>query len=291
VDHAQSRTRTRQAVRIARRHSVYGEQQDVDGIRLIPVALSWSGFGAGEDPSGSNGGGGGGFAVPLGAYIRKGDDLRFEPNLVSLLAVAIPFVWVAGRALPHHPCPQALTGRCGPRARRSGGAGCRVPPRHLDHPIVLIDGRSGAGKSTLARGCASGGRARRQLVALDDSTPGGTALGGGGWLGSSSSIRLPPRGALASVGLGGGRAGCADDDTAGPASDRRRVRRDHSGIRSPRADPGVAGGSAGRMRKARALARDGEAYRPHWERWAAQEVRHLADDDPTAHATIVVDVP
>ena len=44
-------------------------------------------------------------------------------------------------------------------------------------------------------------------------------------------------------------------------------------------------------RKARALARDGEAYRPHWERWAAQEVRHLADDDPTAHATIVVDVP
>lgn len=80
-------------------NSVYGEQQDVDGIRLIPVALSWSGFGAGEDESGNNGGGGGGFAVPLGAYIRKGDDLRFEPNLVSLLAVAIPFVWVAGRTL------------------------------------------------------------------------------------------------------------------------------------------------------------------------------------------------
>jgi len=80
-------------------NSVYGEQQDVDGIRLIPVALSWSGFGAGEDESGNNGGGGGGFAVPLGAYIRKGDDLRFEPNLVSLMAVAIPFVWVAGRTL------------------------------------------------------------------------------------------------------------------------------------------------------------------------------------------------
>lgn len=79
--------------------SVYGEQQDVDGIRLVPVALSWSGFGAGEDGAGNAGGGGGGYAVPLGAYIRKGDDLRFEPNLVSLLAVAIPFVWVAGRAL------------------------------------------------------------------------------------------------------------------------------------------------------------------------------------------------
>ncbi|WP_312676034.1 hypothetical protein [Microbacterium sp.] len=80
-------------------NSVYGEQQDVDGIRLVPVALSWSGFGAGEEEDRGSGGGGGGFAVPLGAYIRKGDDLRFEPNLVSLVAVGIPFVWVAGRAL------------------------------------------------------------------------------------------------------------------------------------------------------------------------------------------------
>ena len=79
--------------------SAYGEQQDVDGIRIIPVALTWSGFGGGSDEAGNGGGGGGGWSVPLGAYIRKGDDLRFEPNIVSLLAVAIPFVWVAGRAL------------------------------------------------------------------------------------------------------------------------------------------------------------------------------------------------
>ncbi|WP_347345095.1 hypothetical protein [Microbacterium sp.] len=79
--------------------SAYGEQQDVDGVRFVPVALSWSGFGAGEDTSGNAGGGGGGMAIPVGAYIRRGDDLRFEPNLVSLVAVAIPFVWVAGRTL------------------------------------------------------------------------------------------------------------------------------------------------------------------------------------------------
>lgn len=79
--------------------SVYGEQQDVAGIRLIPVALSWSGFGAGEESGGAGGGGGGSVAIPIGAYVRKGDDLRFEPNLVSLVAVGIPFVWVAGRAL------------------------------------------------------------------------------------------------------------------------------------------------------------------------------------------------
>ncbi|MET2012484.1 hypothetical protein ABXJ56_13100 [Microbacterium chocolatum] len=79
--------------------SVYGEQQDVDGVRLIPVALTWTGFGGGADDAGNGGGGGGGYAIPVGAYIRRGDDLRFEPNLVSLVAVAIPFVWVAGRAL------------------------------------------------------------------------------------------------------------------------------------------------------------------------------------------------
>jgi uncharacterized spore protein YtfJ len=79
--------------------SVYGEQQDVDGVRMIPVALSWSGFGAGEDTSGNGGGGGGGWSIPIGAYIRRGDDLRFDPNLVSLLAVGIPFVFVAGHAL------------------------------------------------------------------------------------------------------------------------------------------------------------------------------------------------
>lgn len=79
--------------------AAYGEQQDVDGIRVIPVAIAWSGFGGGTVDEGNLGGGGGGAVVPLGAYIRKGDDLRFEPNIVALLAVAVPFVWVAGRAL------------------------------------------------------------------------------------------------------------------------------------------------------------------------------------------------
>lgn len=77
----------------------YGEQQDLDGIRMIPVAVVCSGFGGGSDESGNGGGGGGAWSVPLGAYIRRGDDLRFEPNLIPLLAVAIPFVWIAGRAL------------------------------------------------------------------------------------------------------------------------------------------------------------------------------------------------
>ncbi len=79
--------------------SVYGEQVDVDGVRIVPVALTWHGFGAGEDEENASGGGGGGVAIPVGAYIRKGDNLCFEPNLISLIAVGIPFVWVAGRVL------------------------------------------------------------------------------------------------------------------------------------------------------------------------------------------------
>ncbi|MEN2740765.1 hypothetical protein ABCS02_23470 [Microbacterium sp. X-17] len=79
--------------------AAYGEQLELDGVRMVPVALTWTGFGGGADDEGNGGGGGGGYAVPLGAYIRRGDDLRFEPNVVSFLAVAIPFVWVAGHAL------------------------------------------------------------------------------------------------------------------------------------------------------------------------------------------------
>ena len=39
-------------------NSAYGEQQDVDGVRIVPVALSWSGFGGGSDDAGNGGGGG-----------------------------------------------------------------------------------------------------------------------------------------------------------------------------------------------------------------------------------------
>ena len=29
--------------------SAYGEQIDIDGVRIVPVALAWSGFGGGSD--------------------------------------------------------------------------------------------------------------------------------------------------------------------------------------------------------------------------------------------------
>lgn len=80
-------------------HSAYGDPQDVDGVQFIPVAVTWSGFGGGSDDVGNGGGAGGGWAVPVGAYVRRTDGLKFEPNPIALLTVLIPFVWVAGRAL------------------------------------------------------------------------------------------------------------------------------------------------------------------------------------------------
>ena len=78
--------------------TIYGEPVTVDGVSLVPVALRWFGFGGG---SGSEDGqeGGGATVIPIGAYIKDDLGLRFQPNVISVLAVGIPFVWVTGKAL------------------------------------------------------------------------------------------------------------------------------------------------------------------------------------------------
>jgi len=81
--------------------SVYGEPIVVDGTTIVPVAAVQFGFGAGEGPgedSAPGGAGGGGVAVPFGAYLSDETGVRFRPNLITLLAVAIPVVQVAGHA-------------------------------------------------------------------------------------------------------------------------------------------------------------------------------------------------
>ena len=82
--------------------SAYGDPVQIDGVTLIPVALSYYGFGggdAGEGGAAGSGGGGGGVSLPIGAYVKSGSTARFEPNVIALLAVGVPFLVVAGRAL------------------------------------------------------------------------------------------------------------------------------------------------------------------------------------------------
>lgn len=78
--------------------AAYGEPIDVDGVSATPVALIIAGFGGGSADE-TEGGGGGGASIPVGVYVRREEGLRFEPNIVTLLAVAVPFVCVTGRAL------------------------------------------------------------------------------------------------------------------------------------------------------------------------------------------------
>lgn len=87
--------------------AAYGEPVELDGTIIVPVAAVSYGFGAGEGSGAGgeaasgegSGGGGGGIACPVGAYVTRDGYTRFEPNTIALLAVGIPFICVAGRAL------------------------------------------------------------------------------------------------------------------------------------------------------------------------------------------------
>ena len=80
--------------------AVYGDKVTVGGVEILPVALVSFGFGGGSDESTeAGGGGGGGTSIPIGAYISGRSGPTFTPNPVVFMAVAIPFVFVAGRAL------------------------------------------------------------------------------------------------------------------------------------------------------------------------------------------------
>ncbi|MBL3700222.1 spore germination protein GerW family protein [Leucobacter luti] len=88
-------------------HSAYGAPVETGDATIMPVACTWYGFGAGEagiaedpaEPGDGSGGGGGGLSIPVGAFVTRDSSTRFEPNVIALLVVATPFVWVAGRAL------------------------------------------------------------------------------------------------------------------------------------------------------------------------------------------------
>ena len=173
-----------------------------------------------------------------------------------------------------------------------GRAVRRVPASRV---VVLIDGRSGAGKTTLARMLVDGWPSPDavQLVALDDLYPGWDGLRAGVAM-VQERILLPfARGAQASWhswdwdANAPGVAHAVDPD--------RSLIVEGSGLldarTAPLADVRVWLESPTASRRRRALARDGDTYRPHWDRWAAQEEQHLLRDAPRSLATHVFEVP
>ncbi|MFJ2541843.1 hypothetical protein [Microbacterium sp. NPDC087589] len=163
------------------------------------------------------------------------------------------------------------------------------------NPVVLIDGRSGAGKTTLARMLVERWpiTGRVQLVALDSIYPGWDGLREGAERALDGILRPHGRGYLGEWRRWDWGSGAeAETHAVDPALG---VLVEGSGILTPAtaaiSDVRVWVESAEAGRKARALARDGDTYRPHWERWAQQEADHIVRDDPRALATRVIEVP
>ncbi len=161
--------------------------------------------------------------------------------------------------------------------------------------MVVLDGRSGAGKSSLARRLVAGWplRGRVQLVALDDLYPGWDGLARGAVYARDAILTPHAKG---QVGVWqrwdwetGERAEAYAVDPSLP------LIVEGSGVLTPDtarlADVAVWVDAPSGSRKHRALDRDGDTYRPHWDRWASQEDEHLREHDPESLATVVVRVP
>jgi uridine kinase len=163
------------------------------------------------------------------------------------------------------------------------------------NPVVIIDGRSGAGKTSLAARLIRDWPLRTpvQLLALDSVYPGWDGLEQGaetvrqavliphgrGLLGTwrrwdwergeeAEAHAVDPALGLVVEGCGAltatpARLGDVTVWVDGPRDSRRR----------------------------RALARDGDGFRPYWDMWAAQEEAHIAQHRPPEIADIVVRTP
>ncbi|SFS06214.1 hypothetical protein SAMN04487846_2079 [Microbacterium sp. cf046] len=163
------------------------------------------------------------------------------------------------------------------------------------NPVVLIDGRSGSGKTSLARMLVARWpmHGRVQLVALDSLYPGWDGLADGVESARELILRPHARGLI-------GVWERWDWDASAPAEAHAvdpslPLIVEGSGLLTAATarlgDVRVWLESPAQSRKRRALERDGETYRPHWNRWAEQEERHLSRDEPTQRATHVFAIP
>ena len=150
-------------------------------------------------------------------------------------------------------------------------------------PVILIDGRSGSGKTELAIELAAALGA--QLVRLDDVYPGWDGLEAG-----SESVRTDILLAHQWQRWDWALDAPAEWHKLDPG---RPLVIEGSGSLS-RANRELATSAVWveldePTRRARALARDGASYEPHWDDWAAQEQRFFDRERPDLLADHVID--
>lgn len=163
------------------------------------------------------------------------------------------------------------------------------------NPVVLIDGRSGACKSALARRLAEQWpiAGEPQLISLDALYPGWDGLTAGVDAAHDEILHPHGRGLIGTWRRWDWESGdYAEAHAVNPALG---LIVEGCGALTPRtarlADVRVWVQSSDAARKARALARDGEMFRPHWERWAAQEHEHIERNAPHRLADFIVQIP
>lgn len=161
-------------------------------------------------------------------------------------------------------------------------------PRCGPTTVLAVDGPSGSGKTTLAAGLVDA--LGCPVVHMDELYPGWDGLADAVAILADQVLRPLSRGEDAryrvwdwAAGRPGAERvlsatallvveGCAS--SVGAAGDLAAVR---VWVEAPR-----------EVRMRRGIARDGETYRPHWERWAAQEDALFAADGTRARADLVI---
>ncbi len=164
-----------------------------------------------------------------------------------------------------------------------------VPPRCGTTWLVCIDGPSGSGKTTLADRLATalGGP---PVLHMDDLYP--------GWDGLAAAVPLLNEQVVAPLAAGRAACYCRYDWHREEFAEKRDlgmpelliVEGAGCGARliAERAVLLVWVEAPRDVRFRRGIARDGETYRPHWERWARQEAAHFAAEATACRADLRV---
>lgn len=155
--------------------------------------------------------------------------------------------------------------------------------------IIAIDGRSGSGKTSLADAVAAELQ-DATVVHLDDMYPGWDGLAATPALLVAQVLEATRRGEPAAFRRFDWVRGTFADSVAVPRTTFLIVEGAGSSVGMARryADVRVWLEADPAIRKRRGLERDGDAYAPHWQRWADQEDAVFGADRTREHAHLVL---